>query len=377
MSRILDYVLEPSVVYTNGSFLVKVKVQDDYKYKKLLVSENMKYTTATGTTYTLTNAVSTNNASILELEGNTTQSGTPTPTNPVDIDTVSGDNEVLVRGKNIFETKAQGNFSYGTTSTWNIDNDIITMSVNDSTFQGGAINLTTGATGRWASSWISDKKLTDNGGTYTFTLVKNGTITQATGGNVYLYYFYYNDTGTTGNGYLLVNNSLETVTKTITLASDQHIGAVCIYSQYVTCDNLKLKVMLEKGSTATTYEPYIGNSYRVDLGGKNLFDKDNTTIGRLDTVGNIYYDTSYYTSSFIKVNPNTTYTKNSPTANAYHRVCFYTTNNANGFISASNNNTNTTPSNCQYLRYCGLVTEKDTSQIEERKCSNTIQSLCI
>ena len=96
MSRILDYVLEPSVVYTNGSFLVKVKVQDDYKYKKLLVSENMKYTTATGTTYTLTNAVSTNNASILQLEGNTTQNGTPTPTSPVEIKTVSGDNNIVV-----------------------------------------------------------------------------------------------------------------------------------------------------------------------------------------------------------------------------------------------------------------------------------------
>lgn len=103
MSRILDYVLEPNVVYTNGAFLIKVKVQDDYKYKKYLVSESMKYTTATGTTFTLTNAVSTNNASILQLQGNTTQNGTPTPTSPVEVKTVSGDNEVVVCGKQLFD----------------------------------------------------------------------------------------------------------------------------------------------------------------------------------------------------------------------------------------------------------------------------------
>lgn len=103
MSRILDYVLEPNVVYTNGAFLIKVKVQDDYKYKKYLVSESMKYTTATGTTFTLTNAVSTNNASILQLQGNTSQTGTPTPTSPIEVKTVSGDNEVVVCGKNLFD----------------------------------------------------------------------------------------------------------------------------------------------------------------------------------------------------------------------------------------------------------------------------------
>lgn len=102
MSRITDYVLEPNVLYTGDGFFIRVKVQDDYKYKKYLVSESMKYTTATGTTFTLTNAVSTNNASILQLQGNTSQNGTPTPTSPIPIYTVSEDNDVLVRGKNLF-----------------------------------------------------------------------------------------------------------------------------------------------------------------------------------------------------------------------------------------------------------------------------------
>ena len=134
MSRILDYVLEPSVVYTNGSFLVKVKVQDDYKYKKLLVSENMKYTTATGTTYTLTNAVSTNNASILQLQGNTTQTGTPTPTNPIPIYTVSGDNEVVVGNKNLFNGLFRQGSRYRsglTTSTRIFSKQILEIKANE------------------------------------------------------------------------------------------------------------------------------------------------------------------------------------------------------------------------------------------------------
>ena len=102
MSRITDYILEPNVVYTNGAFLIKVKVQDSYKYKKYLVSEDIKYTTVNGTTFTLTNVKDGQPGSILQLEGNTTQNGTPSPSSPIPISTVSGDNEVLVRGKNLF-----------------------------------------------------------------------------------------------------------------------------------------------------------------------------------------------------------------------------------------------------------------------------------
>ena len=121
MSRITDYVLEPNVLYTGDGFFIRVKVQDDYKYKKYLVSESMKYTTATGTTFTLTNAVSTNNASILQLEGNTTQNGTPTPTSPIPIYTVSGDNEVVVCNKNFFQLEPYTD--RGITFTQNDDSD--------------------------------------------------------------------------------------------------------------------------------------------------------------------------------------------------------------------------------------------------------------
>ena len=74
MSRITDYILEPKVVYTDGGFLVRVKVIDDYKYKKYIVSENLHYKTVQGTSFTLTDASSTKQASITEIKGAGTKS---------------------------------------------------------------------------------------------------------------------------------------------------------------------------------------------------------------------------------------------------------------------------------------------------------------
>ena len=167
MSRILDYVLEPNVVYTNGAFLIKVKVQDDYKYKKYLVSENMKYTTATGTTFTLTNAVSTNNSSILQLEGNTTQNGTPTPTSPVEVKTVSGDNNIVVSN----EQHVTGN-SYrvdlGGKNKFNYANTTITNSGITTTYNNGEISYSGTATTTYAN--LTDvTSLSLPVGTYTFS----------------------------------------------------------------------------------------------------------------------------------------------------------------------------------------------------------------
>jgi len=104
--------------------------------------------------------------------------------------------------------------------------------------------------------------------------------------------------------------------------------------------------------------------------GKNLFDKTNVILKkRLDMVGvaiNLTSsDDNYYVADYIKVDANLTYTKNSPEQDAYHRVCFYTEQDESSFISYSENNTFTTPATCEYLRFCGLITELDTTQLEK------------
>lgn len=88
MSRITDYILEPKVVYTEGGFLVRVKVQDDYKYKKYIVSENLHYKTVQGTTFTLTDAEENKQASITEIKG----AGTKSSFNLVPVDRIAYSN---------------------------------------------------------------------------------------------------------------------------------------------------------------------------------------------------------------------------------------------------------------------------------------------
>lgn len=163
--------------------------------------------------------------------------------------------------------------------------------------------------------------------------------------------------------------------KTFTLENDATVDNILLYfggdRNYQVC-----MPMLEKGTKQNSFSPYgitpielckIGD-YQDDIRkttGKNLFDKDNASVGRLAQNGNIATISEYFTSEFIKVEPNTQYTKNSPTADAYHRFVFYSTNDVSGFISISNNNSVTTPSNCQYLRFCGEKSEIDTAQLEE------------
>ena len=101
--------------------------------------------------------------------------------------------------------------------------------------------------------------------------------------------------------------------------------------------------------------------------GKNLFNKANVTPNmRLATDGSLTSNaaSNMWTSDFIKILPNTKYTKNSPTADAYHRICVYEKADESTFISVFQNNTMTTPANAYYLRFCGYNTEIDNTQLE-------------
>lgn len=120
-----------------------------------------------------------------------------------------------------------------------------------------------------------------------------------------------------------------------------------------------------------------GNTEQTQLTGKNLFDKSNiVTDNRLSTTGGATSAEGYYISSYIPVIAGTTYTKNSPTADAYHRVCFYSSNSTSGFISASNDNTNVAPTGATYMRFCGLLTELDTTQLEEGSTATSYEPFC-
>jgi len=117
----------------------------------------------------------------------------------------------------------------------------------------------------------------------------------------------------------------------------------------------------------------VTGTQNVEVCGKNLFDKSQAILGRrLDLSGNLYSESGYYTTPYIRVNPSTKYIKNSPSQDAYHRYCFYTKNKT--FISQSTYNLYTMPSRCEYVRFCGLQSELDTTQFEQGDTSTTYEA---
>ena len=180
--------------------------------------------------------------------------------------------------------------------------------------------------------------------TYTFSL--NGESKR------YVVLFYKGD-GT----FISQNSSLTTGTFT-TPSNAYYVNFRCFQSDY-TDNYATLKIMLEKGSVATSYSPY--RSYT-----KNLFDKNSITSGyRLDGSGNANGSASNeFTSNFIPVESGATYIRNYGSITAYTRTCFYDENRV--FISKDDENQSVVvPSNAKYLRFCDYLSRLDTMQFEK------------
>lgn len=141
MSRITEMLLEPQTVYEGNTFTVKIKVRDDYKYKKYIVSENIKYTTIQGSSFTLTNVNGSQPGSILEIVGKSIQNGTPTPDAPIEIQSIEKSGFFEVVNKNLCtmdRNNPAGNFNYShgnATSVLDTQNRLLTITPNSSVTQ--------------------------------------------------------------------------------------------------------------------------------------------------------------------------------------------------------------------------------------------------
>lgn len=114
--------------------------------------------------------------------------------------------------------------------------------------------------------------------------------------------------------------------------------------------------------------PIVGRSeVNVSVSGENMFNKDTATLGaRLTTTGELFNESGFYTSDFIEVEEGT-YSKNSPTLDAYHRICIYSNNTDPSFIRyVQNTNEITIASGEKYIRFCG-----NASEINDAKFSIT------
>lgn len=212
------------------------------------------------------------------VDGNIEQDGTPTPSAPVPVQTVTGRQTVTVAGKNLFDpTQATGTVN-GVTFTKNADG---TYTANGTAtgfvgFTIGSIKLPTSTTVTYSGSPSGG-----SGSTYSLNL-------QKVNGSVWL-------TDETGNG------------RTATLEANEAYYVRLIIRQGYTANNLTYKPMVELGNSASSYEPYNGQNYEINLG-KNLFDKGNTHILQAGiTTAKIESATANRTL-WVPCEPSTTYT---------------------------------------------------------------------
>lgn len=195
----------------------------------------------------------------------------PNPDYPQAVQTVTGENTLTISdgtntqsyevnlGKNLAKM-ANGAYSYSEADqTFTLLDGSITTTRTNGSYQGGAINISTGALNRWTKFCASDSHLTGSGGTYTLTFSRTGDVVSSSSPRACIYGFIYDNDGnnTSGNGQLLVDLSSQTSgTYTLNLAADRHLGALVFYSQYISYSDVEFKVQLEKGSTATSYAAY-------------------------------------------------------------------------------------------------------------------------
>jgi hypothetical protein len=153
-----------------------------------------------------------------EIQGNTLQDGTPTPDTPIPIENVTGLQKVNVCGKNLFDENYENISSALIYKPFYVGNGTFTLSTTT------PLNTSNNANLFFLSGNVSTGASTSSNGVY----INNSRQVQSV------------------NGY-------------VTIA----------YRNLQSVDPTDYNTQLEKGSTATTYEAYSGNTYEVNLG-KNL-----------------------------------------------------------------------------------------------------------
>ena len=205
----------------------------------------------------------------LDFEGQTSQSGTPTPDTPQDIHIVTGDNVVKVVGKNLTPPL---------NSTQNFNGLVIDVD-ND------GVTHITGTSSAAGNRTVSMNYLRLKAGTYTLStnVVANSPI-PANSFQVIL-----KDVDSTQ----VIKISLwSTENKTVVLDRDYIIENWYIYTAKNMTYDFTISVQLEKNETKTTYEPYIAPTTQViHLGSLELAKIGDYTDKLFKAVeGNSIYD---------------------------------------------------------------------------------------
>lgn len=221
-----------------------------YPTEETPLEEEYEYVTGTGTDITLDNTEETEFNEI-ELQGNTSQDGTPTPSNPIPVQVVSGDNEISITGKNLFSGWTKGITVSATngaeaSSPTSATTDFIPVDfdTNPNYYLSGL----TDTLWNFVAGYNADRQFVHRTGAggYSRKMLDTsqfiGGTPQGTGDIKYIRITIYEQSSTTG----------------------------------VIDDIDNLPTQLEIGNQETTFEPF-GNKYLISLGVENLLQITNTT----------------------------------------------------------------------------------------------------
>ena len=180
-----------------------------------------------------------------QIDGNATQTGTPTPDAPIPVQTVTGENTVKVVGKNLMPF---------TTQDFTLNNVHYKVVDGNLTLDG----TSTGETSNQNAKFKTNFNFWLEAGTYTLSY-GGGT----TGMSMRIRNYDDNTPISTDN----INNTNLSDTFTLNARTHVYLG---FYVYKASFSNKALNIQLELGSTATAYEPYQGQEFEVDLGSIEL-----------------------------------------------------------------------------------------------------------
>ena len=249
--------------------------------KLYLVKKDDPETTASGMLINFTNSNDSGEVTDYQIKGNASQNGTPSPDAPVAVNTTTGENTVKITGKNILDLASNiRQSSYGLNFTYNSDGSFSWQGTLTQTYS----NITT------------DIPINLAIGSYTMSI--NHTLQY----RIYLWYRRLDGT----QGYLIINAGQTQASMTI----DQPITAIRLDFSQMTVGqsyNDTLKVQLELGNSASSFEPYQGQDYEVNLG-KNLLNPATLEQGTFNYYTNVdNSDANRIRSGLIPCQPNTQY----------------------------------------------------------------------
>ena len=215
------------VIGTNNITIDDVKNEEPTSFSSSC--DDVPTVSASGTNISL-DGTSASSFKSIELLGNSIQNGTPSVANPVDIEVVSGNKEIVITGKNLFDDNSLNPSAGGITCT--SSNHEITCSGTATT-----------------SGWKSIKQFKLPVGTYKFQF-----------------------TETEDNGVKFLRDFTDIgKSPTVTVTDENQVYRLAKNTAQGTSYNFEISnVQIEKGSTASSFEPYESQTYQISLGDISL-----------------------------------------------------------------------------------------------------------